>query len=294
VRTAALSVARTDLAFVPAPGPLPSADPARAARGAIALSDVSVRFGRTGSETVALDHVALDVRAGEFLAVLGPSGCGKSTLMNVIAGFERPSTGTVLVDGVPVTAPAPDRSVVFQQHSLFPWMTALDNVAFGLRMTGKYAARAHAHRYLGLVGLAEAAGRYPHQLSGGMQQRVGLARALAVEPSVLLMDEPFGALDAQTRILMQEQLLRLWDEWRHTVVFITHDIDEAIFLADRVVVLGVRPNAVRGSFSIDLPRPRGRGARGTPAYQRLYDDLFDRIRQETLKTFTGETLERAP
>ena len=198
----------------------------------------------------------------------------------------------MLVDGAPVTAPDPQRPVVFQQHSLFPWMTALDNVAFGLRMTGKAEARAQARRYLGLVGLGDAADRYPHQLSGGMQQRVGLARALAVEPAVLLMDEPFGALDAQTRILMQEQLLRLWERWRHTVVFVTHDIDEAIFLADRVVVLGVRPNAVRGVFSIDLVRPRGRDARGTPAYQRLYDELFDRIRQETLKTFAGDGVER--
>jgi NitT/TauT family transport system ATP-binding protein len=241
-----------------------------ALQGRIDIQALSVSFGRPGRETTALGEVDLTIAAGEFVAVIGPSGCGKSTLLNAIAGFERPTEGSVRVDGVPVTRPDPTRPVVFQQHSLFPWMTALDNVAFGLRMAGDAGdkARARARHFLSLVGLAEVVERYPRQLSGGMQQRVGLARALAVEPSILLMDEPFGALDAQTRILMQEQLLRLWEQWRHTVVFVTHDIDEAIFLADRVVVLGQSAPSVRGVFEVSLARPRGRGGRGSAVYGR--------------------------
>jgi NitT/TauT family transport system ATP-binding protein len=255
--------------------------------GAIELVDVSVRFGKGEREVRALQHVSLRLEPGQFVAVLGPSGCGKSTLLNVIAGFERPSQGAIRVDGRAVTEPSPDRPVVFQQHSLFPWMTALDNVAFGLRMTGNREARERARHYLALVGLSDFSDRYPQQLSGGMQQRVGLARALAVEPQVLLMDEPFGALDAQTRALMQEQLLKLWDAWRHTVVFVTHDIDEAIFLADRVVVLGVKPNCVRGVFEVDVPRPRSSEVRQDPAYQSLYRSLFGLIREESSKTFAA-------
>jgi sulfonate transport system ATP-binding protein len=264
--------------------PRRSVDDARAG-GAIALEDVSVRFGKSEREVTALSRVSLEIEAGQFVAVLGPSGCGKSTLLNVIAGFEQPSQGTVRVAGRLVTEPSPARPVVFQQHSLFPWMNALDNVAFGLRMAGDARARERARHYLELVGLSDFADRYPAQLSGGMQQRVGLARALAVEPQVLLMDEPFGALDAQTRALMQEQLLRLWERWRHTVVFVTHDIDEAIFLADRVVVLGVKPNGVRGVFDVDVPRPRSSEARQDPAYQSLYRALFGVIREESSKTF---------
>jgi sulfonate transport system ATP-binding protein len=255
--------------------------------GAVALREVSVRFGRGEREVTALQRVSLEIEPGQFVAVLGPSGCGKSTLLNAIAGFERPSQGTIHVDGQLVTEPGPERPVVFQQHSLFPWMSALDNVAFGLRMAGKGDARARALRYLRLVGLSEFADRYPQQLSGGMQQRVGLARALAVEPEILLMDEPFGALDAQTRVLMQEQLLKLWEEWRHTVIFVTHDIDEAIFLADRVVVLGVKPNALRGDFEVGVPRPRSSDARQDPAYQALYRSLFGLIREESSKTFSA-------
>jgi len=264
---------------------IPWTRPSAPGLGAIALDGLSVRFAGGRGETVALANVDLAIAPGEFVAILGPSGCGKSTLLNVIAGFEHPSAGRVLVDGAPVTAPGPERPVVFQQHSLFPWMTALDNVAFGLRMAGQASARERARHYLGLVGLADFHHRYPHELSGGMQQRVGLARALAVEPSILLMDEPFGALDAQTRVLMQEQLLRLWEQWRHTVVFVTHDIDEAIFLADRIMVFGLLPNVLCGAFDVDLPRPRGRGARASACYQGLYDALFDLIRQESLKTF---------
>jgi len=280
-----MSVARERVAVVREPDAERASASPHSGRGHVELRSVSARFGRAGREVIALGDVSLDVAAGEFVAVLGPSGCGKSTLLNVIAGFEPPGEGSVFVDGTAVTRPGPDRPVVFQQHSLFPWMTALDNVAFGLRMTGHPAPRQRAGEYLGMVGLADVVDRYPHQLSGGMQQRVGLARALAVEPSVLLMDEPFGALDAQTRVLMQEQLLRLWERWRHTVVFVTHDIDEAIFLADRVVVLGQKPNRLRGVVPVDLPRPRRRDQRITSAYQQLYDQLFEQIREESLRTF---------
>jgi sulfonate transport system ATP-binding protein len=259
--------------------------------GAVELRDVSVRFGKREREVTALQRVSLVIEPGQFVAVLGPSGCGKSTLLSTIAGFEPPTHGAVHVDGQLVTEPSPARPVVFQQHSLFPWMTALDNVAFGLRMARHDDARARARRYLQLVGLSDFAERYPQQLSGGMQQRVGLARALAVEPRILLMDEPFGALDAQTRVLMQEQLLKLWEEWRHTVVFVTHDIDEAIFLADRVVVLGLKPNSVRGVFDVDVPRPRSAEARQDPAYQALYRALFGLIREESSKSFAASRAE---
>jgi NitT/TauT family transport system ATP-binding protein len=282
-----VSIARERVAVVRDPDVARVSASSRSDRGHVELRGVSVRFGQAEREVVALGDVSLDFAAGEFVAVLGPSGCGKSTLLNVIAGFEPTSEGSVFLDGTAVTRPGPDRPVVFQQHSLFPWMTALDNVAFGLRMTGHPAPRQQACQYLGMVGLADVVDRYPHQLSGGMQQRVGLARALAVEPSVLLMDEPFGALDAQTRVLMQEQLLRLWERWRHTVVFVTHDIDEAIFLADRVVVLGLKPNRLCGVFPVDLPRPRRRDMRITTAYQQLYDQLFERIREESLRTFSA-------
>ncbi|WP_437898979.1 ABC transporter ATP-binding protein [Sorangium sp. So ce124] len=260
---------------------------AKRAGGAIELAEISVQFGKAGREVTALQRVSLTIEPGQFVAVLGPSGCGKSTLLNVIAGFERPRAGSVRVDGELVTEPSPRRPVVFQQHSLFPWMTALDNVAFGLKMAGDAAARERARHYLALVGLSDFAEHYPEQLSGGMQQRVGIARALAVEPAVLLMDEPFGALDAQTRALMQEQLLGLWERWRHTVVFVTHDIDEAIFLADRVVVLGVKPNGLRRIVDVDVPRPRSPRARLDPTYQALYQDLFGLIRDESSKTFHG-------
>jgi NitT/TauT family transport system ATP-binding protein len=258
-----------------------------AGHGAVRIVDVSVRFASGSKELVALDRVNLEIEPGEFVALLGPSGCGKSTLLNTIAGFQLPDRGSVEVDGAPVREPSAERPVVFQQHSLFPWMTALGNIAFGLRMLARENPLPIARAYLELVGLAEYANYYPRQLSGGMQQRVGLARALAVEPKLLLMDEPFGALDAQTRILMQEQLLTIWEQQRQTLVFVTHDIDEAIFLADRVLVMGIKPNRIRDSFPVILRRPRGTNLRSTSDYQRLHAQLFSLIREESLKSFTA-------
>jgi NitT/TauT family transport system ATP-binding protein len=217
---------------------------------------VEVRFG----EHFALARVDLDVRDGEFVCQLGPSGCGKTTLLNAIAGFVEPSAGVIEVDGRRVEAPGPDRGVVFQEYALFPWLTVLDNVAYGLREQGmdRREREEIARRYVAQVGLEGFADRRPHELSGGMRQRVALARVLAIRPHILLMDEPFGALDEQTRFLLQEALLRIWERERKTVIFVTHSIEEAVFLSDRVVVMTARPGRVKEIVSVDLPRPRER------------------------------------
>lgn len=206
----------------------------------------------------ALDRVDFEVPPNQFLSVIGPSGCGKTTLLRIIACLTDIDDGEILVDGERVTEPGPERAMVFQQFGLFPWKTVLDNVKFPLtvRKMNDEEATEIARDFIGRVGLERFEHSHPHQLSGGMQQRVGLARALATDPDILLMDEPFGAIDAQTRELMQEQLLHLWSESRKTVVFITHDLDEAVLLADRIVVLTRGPGRVRESIDVDLPRPR--------------------------------------
>jgi len=207
-------------------------------------------------QVTAIRDISLAVDAGDFVSVVGPSGCGKTTLLNMIAGFLAPTSGEIRVDGRAVSGPGPDRGVVFQSFALFPWRTVLDNVAFGPKMRGVAKARRHeiAREYLALAGLGHAAERYPNELSGGMQQRVGVVRALANEPDVLLMDEPFASVDAQTRMTLQEELTRIWAQRRSTVVFITHDVNEAVFLANRVIVLS--HGAVLDDIAIDLPRPR--------------------------------------
>ncbi|MBF8193652.1 ABC transporter ATP-binding protein [Nonomuraea sp. K274] len=206
----------------------------------------------------ALDDVDLTIGRNEFLTIIGPSGCGKTTLLRIIASLTPPDTGQVLVDGTPVAAPTPERAMVFQSFGLFPWKTVLDNVRFPLkiRKMPDQESTDIAMTYLRKVGLEQFAGSHPHQLSGGMQQRVGLARALATDPDILLMDEPFGAIDAQTRELMQEELMRLWQDSGKTVVFVTHDLDEAVLLADRVLLLSRSPGRVRALIPVDLPRPR--------------------------------------
>jgi NitT/TauT family transport system ATP-binding protein len=209
-----------------------------------------------GSQVNAVRDVSLEVEEGDFVCLLGPSGCGKSTILNMVAGFLPPTSGDIRVGGQPVRGPGPDRGVVFQSFALFPWKTVLDNVAFGPKMRGlkKAEGEAIAREYLALAGLAHAADRYPNELSGGMQQRVGVARALANKPDVLLMDEPFASVDAQTRMNLQEELTRIWQERRPTIIFITHDVSEAVFLANRVVVLS--KGQVLDDVEIDLPRPR--------------------------------------
>jgi NitT/TauT family transport system ATP-binding protein len=209
-----------------------------------------------GTQVTAVHDVSLSVAPGEFVSVVGPSGCGKTTILNMIAGFLPHTGGRILVDGTPVVGPGPDRGVVFQSFALFPWKTVLDNVGFGPKMRG--VARAErdriAHEYLALAGLAHAADRYPAELSGGMQQRVGVVRALANEPDVLLMDEPFASVDAQTRLMLQEELTRIWQQRRTTVLFITHDVPEAVFLANRVIVLS--QGRVLDDVPVPLPHPR--------------------------------------
>ena len=209
-----------------------------------------------GAHVTALHDVSLEVRQGEFVSVVGPSGCGKTTLLNMIAGFIPLTSGQILIDGRPVSGPGPDRGVVFQSFALFPWKTVAENVAFGPRMRGlgKAQSASVAREYLDLVGLGHVAGRYPNELSGGMQQRVGVVRALANEPDVLLMDEPFASVDAQTRMTLQEELTRIWMERKPTIIFITHDVEEAVFLANRVVVLS--KGRVLRELDVDLPRPR--------------------------------------
>jgi NitT/TauT family transport system ATP-binding protein len=207
---------------------------------------------------VALDKIDCKVRHREFVSVIGPSGCGKSTLIRILAGLDYPSSGSVRLDGKPISGPGPDRGMVFQGYTLFPWLTVKKNVMFGLRMKGTSSRLAdqQAREWLKIVGLLDYENAYPNQLSGGMKQRVAIARALANEPRILLMDEPFGALDAQTRASMQSHLLKVWDSVDVTVLFITHDLDEATFLSDRIVVLGANPGRVVEVIDVPLPRPR--------------------------------------
>jgi len=216
-------------------------------------------FTTASAKHAALREVSFRVHRREFVCVIGPSGCGKSTLIRIIAGLESPTSGRVLLEGKPVTAPGSDRGMVFQGYTLFPWLTVKGNVMFGLRVAGKSDALAEreARQWIELVGLSKFENVYPHQLSGGMKQRVAIARALANSPRILIMDEPFGALDAQTRCQMQSHLLQIWRQVDVTVLFITHDLDEAIYLADRILVLGANPGHVEELIDVPVPRPRG-------------------------------------
>lgn len=255
--------------------------------GHIVLDRVTVRFGEDVRGRRAIFDTSLEIRPREFVCLLGPSGCGKSTLLNCIAGYIRPSSGEVRVDGRIVERPGPERGMVFQQYSLFPWKTVRDNIAFGpLRAGRKRAdALAIADHFLEMIGLSGFSKRYPAELSGGMQQRVGIARALANYPSVLLMDEPFGALDAQTRAMMQESLLRIWSEVETTVVFVTHDVDEAIFLADRIVVMSAGPGRIIADQDVPLLRPRSPDILTDGTFIRIKKSCLAKIRAESLKAF---------
>ena len=223
------------------------------------IENVALRFTpRSGQPLTALENISLDVEENEFSVIAGPSGCGKTSLLRLVAGLIRPSEGAIYLDGQPVAKPGKDRGMVFQSYTLFPWLTVRENVEFGLKVAGVAAAeRARvAGHFISEVGLEGFEGAYPKQLSGGMMQRVALARALANDPAILLMDEPFGALDSQTRSLMQELLLNIWEHAHKTVLFITHDIDEAILLGDRVYVMTARPGRIKEMIEIDIPRPR--------------------------------------
>jgi NitT/TauT family transport system ATP-binding protein len=242
-----------------------------AAQGRIDIKGVHIRLGHGKQKFDALQDVSIAIEPGEFVCLLGPSGCGKSTLLGALAGHLQESQGAIRVDDQPVRGPHPERGLVFQQHTLFPWKKVLDNVAFGLKMKGvPRAERRHqAKELLELVGLGGFEDRYPSQLSGGMQQRVEIARVLINHPRVLLMDEPFGALDAQTRLKMQELLLDVWTRVRTTIVFVTHDIDEALFLADRILVMSPRPGRIIEEIRLDFARPRDAALVTSPEFTQL-------------------------
>jgi NitT/TauT family transport system ATP-binding protein len=251
--------------------------------GKIRMEGVSKSFD--GSQLV-LDRIDIDVVESSLTCLLGPSGCGKSTLLSMVAGFVRPSRGRVVVDGIEITVPSADRGIVFQDYALFPWRTAVENVEFGprVRRLPKKECRAIAMRYLGMVGLEAHADKLPRQLSGGMKQRVAIARALANRPSVLLMDEPFGALDAQTRESLQEEMLRIRKLERNTILFVTHSIPESLYLADRIVVMATRPGAIKQVFDVGLPYPRDRMS---PAFLELERQIKQLVREEVLKLGVG-------
>jgi len=240
---------------------------------------------RGGPPTRALEPTSLAVADNDFICLLGPSGCGKSTLLRIVAGLDTPTAGRVLLDGAPVTGPGADRGMVFQSYTLFPWLTVKDNICFGLREKAVPAAEQErlARHYVERVGLTGFEGHYPKMLSGGMQQRTALARALANDPKILLLDEPFGALDNQTRTLMQELLLGIWEAERKTVLFVTHDIDEAIFMANRVAVLTARPGRIKSDVAIDLPHPRHYTIKTSPEFSAYKARLTEEIRAESIR-----------
>lgn len=259
----------------------------RFSQASIDLKNVSVSFSNAGVNQVVLDSMTAYIEPGQFVALLGPSGCGKSTVLNLVAGYFKPTEGSVVVDGEEVRGPHPQRGMVFQQHSLFPWKTVQENVEFGPRMAGesKPIAEGIARTFLNMVGLGNVGKKYPGQLSGGMQHRVEIARALANYPGVLLMDEPFGALDAQTRLVMQEELLNLWQQLRPTVLFVTHDIDEALLLADRILIMGVAPGRVVAELNVDIERPRNVHALTNQRFSQLKAKCLELVQAESRKAF---------
>jgi NitT/TauT family transport system ATP-binding protein len=260
--------------------------------------EFSLRGGGGGPSRrfTALEDITLDVRAGEFLALVGPSGCGKSTLLDLLGGLAVPTSGRILLDGRPIVGPARDRGIVFQQYALFPWRTATQNVEFGLDIAGLKSKerRDRARQYLDLVGLAAFADRYPHELSGGMKQRVAIARSLAYDPEVLLMDEPFAALDAQSRETLQGELLRIWRTTGKTIVFITHGIDEAVVLGQRVAVMTSRPGRIKQV--IDVPgelHSETEDVRSLPVFGSVRHEVWSLLREEVLKAQRGQLLDDA-
>jgi len=261
----------------------------------INFSNITKSFKtQRGATTVhAITALSLGIREKEFVCLVGPSGCGKSTLLNLVAGFEHPTSGEVLLDGRRITQPGPDRGVVFQDGALFPWLTVLGNICYGpqRRSIPRKQYLTSAYALLEQVGLRSFADSLPSELSGGMRQRVAIARALVNEPEVLLMDEPFGALDPQTRFLMQERLLDVWEHQHRTVLFVTHDVDEALFLADRVIVMSRRPGRVLRDIAVDLPRPRGYKMLTSSRFMEFKSEIFDLVRQESIAA--AHALERS-
>ena len=254
----------------------------------VGLSNICLSYRtQSGERLLALDHINLQVRPGEFVCIVGPSGCGKSTLLHLIAGLHSQTSGQILVDGHPVKGPGTDRILIFQEHGLFPWLNVAENVEFGMKMKGiaKAERKEKMRHYLRLVHLSKFENSYIHQLSGGMRQRVAIARALATEPDVLLMDEPFAALDAQTRDLLHDELERIWAETGRTIIFVTHNVREAVRLGDRVVLLTFRPGRVKSDFPIDLPRPRHLE---DPAVALTARDVLAELRDEINRSLEAE------
>ncbi|HZQ96954.1 MAG TPA: ABC transporter ATP-binding protein [Candidatus Sulfotelmatobacter sp.] len=289
---------------VPRQFPVPLAWPAGARRGPVAvgqprhapslgipkvgLSEICLSYRtQSGERLLALDHIDLQVHAGEFVCIVGPSGCGKSTLLHLVAGLQPPTSGQILVDGNPIQGPGTDRIMIFQDHGLFPWLTVGQNVEFGMKMKGVPRAERYerTQHYLRLVHLAKFEKSYIHQLSGGMRQRVAIARALATQPDVLLMDEPFAALDAQTRDLLHDELERIWSDTGCTIIFVTHNVREAVRLGDRVVLLTFRPGRVKSEFPVDLPRPR---SLEDPAVALAAREVLDELRDEINRSLDAE------
>jgi NitT/TauT family transport system ATP-binding protein len=257
----------------------------------IAIRDIEHVYASDFSTVAALGSVSLTVGEGEFVALLGPSGCGKSSLLRIVADLLRPTAGTVEIYSSSENGnDRPKTALVFQEYALFPWRTVLENIVFSLEMRGMPGEEraARARKVLGRVGLQSFAGAYPHQLSGGMRQRVGIARALAAEPEVLLMDEPFGALDAQTRTVLQEELLRVWESERKTVLYVTHSIDEAVYMSDRVVLLSARPGRIKAEYTVELPRPRNMEMRGWNSYTKLSLDIWAALKDEVDRAMVSE------
>lgn len=246
------------------------------------IREVTKFFESEGKSVEALHNVSLSVEESEFVCLLGPSGCGKTTLLRLVAGLEEPSKGGVFLDGKPIERPGPERGMVFQEYSLFPWRTVLDNVAFSLELLGisRESRYETARNYLKMVGLERFEDSYPHELSGGMKQRVAIARALVNDPKALLMDEPFGALDAQTRNTIQSELLRIWEDKQKTVLFVTHSVDEALYLADRIVLMSARPGTIVAIYAIDLQRPR---KRTSPEVNRIRDRILEDLQVQMKK-----------
>lgn len=256
----------------------------------IDIRDVRKTFTGAGADVEALAGVDLEVRDNEFVSIVGPSGCGKSTLLEIVAGLTEPTSGEVLIDGEPISGPHPAVGLVFQQESTFPWRTVLSNVEFGLEMqgVGKKERRERSREMIELVGLGGFEDRYPGELSGGMRQRVAIARTLVMNPEVLLMDEPFGALDEQTRLILGDELLRIWSQTSATVLFITHSIEEATLLSDRVIVMSARPGRIRKVVAVDLERPRDSSSFGTPEFGRVTGEIWEVLREESMKTLKGQ------
>jgi NitT/TauT family transport system ATP-binding protein len=251
--------------------------------GKVSIENVSQYFiNREGYKTQALKDLNLEINDKEFVCVIGPSGCGKTTLLRIIAGLENPSSGEVTLDGEKITKPDPKRGMVFQEYSLFPWRTVIRNITFGPEMQGmdKNKSQKIAEEYLKLVGLEQFKNSYPYELSGGMRQRVAIARALANDPEVLLMDEPFGSLDAQTRNVLQSELLDIWEKKQITIAFVTHSVDEAVFLADKIVMLTSRPGKIKDIIDVNLPRPRNRTSPDTNQFR---DRVLKLLAEERVK-----------